>query len=227
VLTQHGAHGSDSCAAESLQSRQWRLGARRGSSGVCSARPPRPILPPGPAASSAIGYRGRDNNQSARATRDEKGSSHNGARRDAAFVDKGRRTGSITDGLLIAVYPALHTRLNDQGVPFFKNIIHNEANFEPPFLPRFWVNSGDEWFRSASGRRRRLAGRVDVGVQMQRDVRAHACCRRHNEPFCVLASISVYAIATAMTARAAAGRDAAACFGRSAAVASVRALVEQ
>jgi hypothetical protein len=36
-----------------------------------------------------------------------------------------------------------------------------------------------------SGCRRRL-GRVDVGVQMRRVLRSHACCPRHNEPFCVL-----------------------------------------
>ena len=37
----------------------------------------------------------------------------------------------------------------------------------------------------AKVQRRRL-GWVGVGAQMRRVVRAHACCPRHNEPFCVL-----------------------------------------
>jgi hypothetical protein len=86
-----------------------------------------------------------------------------------------------------------------------------------PFLPRIWVNPGDP-------SRRRL-GRVDVGVQMRRDVREHACCPRHNETFCVL-SASPCALwqpvrpATAATLQLASLR-------RSAAVASLRAMAKK
>ena len=77
------------------------------------------------------------------------------------------------------------------------------------------------------------SGRVDAGVQMRRNVRAHAYCPRHNEPFCVLLASpctlwqpvqpQAATLQLAMAARAAAGRDAAACFALAVLLSAVRA----
>jgi hypothetical protein len=99
----------------------------------------------------------------------------------------------LTEFILPPPYPSVKelppqggNSYDQNGVFSFKSFIHGKTKLilGPFFKLGSFVRTRS---RPASGCRRRL-GRVDVCVQMRRDVRAHACCPRHNEPcrLCVL-----------------------------------------